>query len=141
MTIYHHLSPEEPTFLMLERDRGSSLRQGVSHQISFPTQSGLYYPCKLSHRGYRGGPRTIVTDKLRSYGVAHRKLIPEMIHSTKQCENNRAEQSHQDIRVRERVMRRFKSVGQVQRLLGTQAAVSNLFNLGSALADWSRAVA
>jgi putative transposase len=35
-------------------------------------------------------PRKIVTDKLRSYGVAHRELIPEAIHSTKQYENNRA---------------------------------------------------
>jgi putative transposase len=38
-----------------------------------------------------GEPRKIVTDKLRSYGVAHRELIPEAIHSTKQYENNRAE--------------------------------------------------
>jgi len=37
-----------------------------------------------------------VTDKLRSYGVAHRELIPETIHSTKQYENNRAEQSCMD---------------------------------------------
>ena len=35
----------------------------------------------------------IVTDKLRSYGVAHRELMPEAIHSTRQYENNRAEQS------------------------------------------------
>ena len=32
----------------------------------------------------RGEPRKIVTDKLRSYGVAYRELIPESIHSTKQ---------------------------------------------------------
>ena len=36
-------------------------------------------------------PRKIVTDKLRSYGVAHRELMPEVIYSTKQYENNRAE--------------------------------------------------
>jgi putative transposase len=101
-----------------------------------------------------------VTDKLRSYGVAHRELIPEVIHSTKQYENNRAEQSHEATRVRERGMRgpasrKFKSVKQAQRFLGAHAAVSNLFNLGrhlvraehyrdlrtSALAEWSRAVA
>jgi len=40
-------------------------------------------------------PRKIVTDKLRSYGVAHRKLIPETIHDTSQYANNRAELSHQ----------------------------------------------
>jgi len=36
-----------------------------------------------------------VTDKLRSYGVAHRELIPEKIHITTKYENNRAEQSHE----------------------------------------------
>jgi len=99
--------------------------------------------------------RKIVTDKLRSYGVAHRELIPETIHSTERYENNRAEQSHEATRVRERGMRRFKSVRQAQRFLGAHAAVSNLFNLGrhhvraqhyrdlrvSAFGEWSRAVA
>jgi len=106
-------------------------------------------------RSHGGEPRKIVTDKLRSYGVAHRELMPDVIHSTKQYENNRAEQSHEMTRVREREMRRFKSVGQAQRFLVTHAAVSNLFNLGrhlvraehyrnlrtSAFSDWSRAVA
>jgi putative transposase len=81
-------------------------------------------------RSHGGEPRKIVTDKLQSYGVAHREVIPEAIHSTEQYENNRAEQSHEATRVRERGMRKFKSVGQAQRFLGTHAAVSNLFNLG-----------
>ncbi|MFT5044685.1 MAG: putative transposase [Porticoccaceae bacterium] len=81
-------------------------------------------------RSHGSEPRRIVTEKLRSYGVAHRELIPEVIHSTKQYENNRAEQSHEATRVRERVMRRFKPVRQAQKFLGTHAAVSNLFNLG-----------
>ena len=106
-------------------------------------------------RSHGGEPRKIVTDKLRSYGVAHRELIPGTIHSTQQYENNRAEQSHESTRVRERGMRRFKSPGQAQRFLGAHAAVSNLFNLGrhlvraqhyrnlrvSAFAEWVRAVA
>ncbi len=79
---------------------------------------------------HHGEPRKIVTDKLRSYGVAHRELIPEAIHDTSQYANNRAELSHQPTRVRERCMRRFKSVGQAQRFLGVHAAVYNLFNLG-----------
>jgi putative transposase len=100
-------------------------------------------------------PRKIVTDKLRSYGVAHRDFIPGTIHSTKQYENNRAEQSNEATRVRERGMRKFKSVRQARQFLIAHAAVSNLFNLGrhlvkaqhyrilrvSALADWERAVA
>ena len=106
-------------------------------------------------RRHQGEPRKIVTDKLRGYGVAHREMIPEAIHSTKQYEKNRAEQSHEATRVRGRGMRRFKSVGQAQRFLGAHAAVSNLFNLGrhlvreehyrdlrtSAFTVWERAVA
>ncbi len=75
-------------------------------------------------------PRKIVTDKLRSYGVAHRELIPDTIHDTSQYANNRAELSHQPTRVRERGMRRFKSTSQAQRFLSTHATVYNLFNLG-----------
>ena len=75
-------------------------------------------------------PRQIVTDKLRSYGVAQRELIPETIHNTAQYANNRAELSHQPTRVRERGMRRFKSAAQAQRFLNVHAAVYNLFNLG-----------
>jgi putative transposase len=71
-----------------------------------------------------------VTDKLRSYGVAHRELMPETIHDTTRYANNRAELSHQPTRDRERGMRRFKSSQQAQRFLGVQEAVYNLFNLG-----------
>ena len=106
-------------------------------------------------RSHGGESRRIVTDKLRSYGVAHRDLISETIHSTGQYENNRAEQSHEATRVRERGMRKFKSVRQAQRFLGAQSAVANLFNLGrhlvraqhyrdlrvSAFSEWSRVVA
>lgn len=106
-------------------------------------------------RSHASEPRKIVTDKLRSYGVAHRELIPEPGHDTSQYANNRAEQSHEPTRVRERGMRRFKSVGQVQSFLGAHSAVPNLFNLvrplvsashyrnlrDSAFREWSRALA
>jgi putative transposase len=75
-------------------------------------------------------PRKIVTDQLRSYGVVHKELNPETIHETAQYANNRAEQSYEPTRVRERGMRRFKSMHQAQRFLGADAAVYNLFNLG-----------
>jgi putative transposase len=81
-------------------------------------------------RRNKGEPRKIVTDKLRSYGVAHRELIPDSIHDTSQYANNRSELSHQPTRVRERGMRKFKSITQAQRFLNTHAAVYNLFNLG-----------
>jgi putative transposase len=77
-----------------------------------------------------GEPRKVVTDKLGSYGVAHRELIPNSIHDTSRYGNNRAELSHQPTRVRERGMRRFKFMRQAQRFLGVHSAVHNLFNLG-----------
>jgi len=106
-------------------------------------------------RSAGGEPRKIVTDKLRSYPVAHREVMPEVIHVTDRYANNRAEQSHEATRVRERGMRRFKSMVQVQRFVSAHAAVSNLFNLGrhlvraeqyrnlrtSAFSEWRRAVA
>jgi len=106
-------------------------------------------------KAHRMEPRKIVTDKLRSYGVAHRELIPDTIHDTSQYANNRAELSHQPTRVRERGMRRFKSMQQAQRFLTVHAAVYNLFNLGRhlvsaknyrflrlrAFASWNYAVA
>jgi putative transposase len=81
-------------------------------------------------KSHHGEPRKIVTDKLRSYGVAHRELIPDTMHDTSQYANNRAELSHQSTRVRERGMRGFKSTQQAQRFLSVHAAVHNLFNLG-----------
>ena len=110
---------------------------------------------KRLFKSHGGEPRKIVTDKLRSYDVAHRELVPETIHDSSQYANNRAELSHQPTRVRERGMRRFKSPKQAQRFLGVHAAVHNLFNLGrhlvsaehyrdlriSALNDWRLVVA
>ncbi len=81
-------------------------------------------------KSHHGEPRKIVTDKLRSYGVAHREVMPEAIHITDQYANNRVEQSHEPTRIRERGMRRFKSSSQAQRFLGVHAAIYNLFNLG-----------
>ena len=72
---------------------------------------------------HKGQPRKIVADKLRSYNVAHRELIPKMIHDTFQYANNRAELSHEPTRIRERGMRKFKSIHQAQRFLGAYAAV------------------
>jgi putative transposase len=89
---------------------------------------GPKYAARL--KKHHDEPRKIVTDKLRSYGVAHRELIPDTIHDTSQYANNRAELSHQPTRVRERGMRRFKSVAQAQRFLAVHSAMYNLFNLG-----------
>ena len=62
-------------------------------------------------------PRVIVTDKLASYRLAHRELLPSVTHRRSKYLLNRAENSHQPTRVRERVMKRFASPGQAQRFL------------------------
>lgn len=78
----------------------------------------------------QGKPWKIVTDKMGSYPVAHKELMPDVIHDTSQYANNKAELSHQPTRVRERCMRKFKSMEHGQRFLSTHAEVYNLFNLG-----------
>jgi len=78
----------------------------------------------------QGAPWKIVTDKMGSYPVAHKELMPDVIHDTSQYANNKAELSHQPTRVREKVMRKFKSIEQGQRFLSAHAEVYNLFNIG-----------
>ena len=65
----------------------------------------------------RSVPRVIATDKLASYQLARRELLPSVTHRRSKYLNNRAENSHQPTRVRERVMIRFASPGQAQRFL------------------------
>ncbi len=74
-------------------------------------------------------PRKIALYKLGSCRVAHRGLAHDVIHDTTQYANNLSEVFHQVNRVRERVMRRFKSLSQAQRFLESHAAAYNLFNL------------
>ena len=81
-------------------------------------------------KGQGGEPRRLVTDKLRSYGAAHRTVMPSVLHDTSRYANNRAEVSHQPIRQRERQMRRFKSVAQAQRFLSAHGVILNLFRVG-----------
>ena len=81
-------------------------------------------------KGQGSKPWQLVTDKLRSYGSAHRTIMPSVEHRTAQYENNRAEVSHQPTRQRERQMRRFKSAGSAQRFLSVHGVILNLFNLG-----------
>ena len=74
-------------------------------------------------------PETIVTDKLRSYGAAIRELGRSARHEQGHRQNNRAENSHQPTRRRERKMQRFKSPRSVQRFLSAHAAVHNTFTV------------
>ena len=76
-----------------------------------------------SSSGWKGyAPRVLVTDKLGSYGVAKRALMPDVEHRKSRYLNNRAENSHRPTRRRERQMQRFKSARQAQRFLSAHAS-------------------
>src|SRR5271154_3950274 len=74
-------------------------------------------------------PTVIVTDKLRSYGAALRKIGFSGLHEQGLRANNRAENSHQPLRRRERKMQGFKSTKSAQRFVSIHAAVYNTFNV------------
>jgi putative transposase len=74
-------------------------------------------------------PRVLVTDKLASYPAAKQELMPGVEHRRHKGLNNRAENSHQPTRRRERQMKRFKSPGQAQRFLSAHDQINNLFQL------------
>jgi putative transposase len=75
----------------------------------------------------RAVPRVIVTDKLRSYGAAHREVMPSVEHRSHKGLNNRAENSHQPTRQRERAMKGFRSVGGAQQFLAAFSGISPHF--------------
>ena len=72
-------------------------------------------------------PRVIVTDKLRSYGVAQRQMLPGVEHRQSRYLNNRAENSHRPTRRRERQMQRFKSSRQAQDFLSADSFIYGHF--------------
>ena len=75
-------------------------------------------------------PRVLITGKLASYPAAKREVMPGVEHRRHKGLNNRAENSHQPTRRRERQMKRFKSAGQAQRFLSAHDQINNLFPLG-----------
>ena len=74
-------------------------------------------------------PRVMITDKLPSYGAARRDMALKVEHRRHKGLNNRAENSHQPTRRRERIMKRFKSARQAQRFLSIHDQLANLFHL------------
>src|ERR671919_1308770 len=80
-------------------------------------------------KGCQSVPRVIITDKLQSYGAAKRELLPSVEHRQHRYLNNRAENSHQPTRQRERRMQRFKSPGQAQRFLSASGPIAQPFRL------------
>jgi len=72
-------------------------------------------------------PRVIITDKLKSYGAAKHEILPGVEHRQHRYLNNRAENSHQPTRQRERRMGRFKSPGHAQRFLSAYGPIASHF--------------
>ena len=102
-----------------------------------------------------GRPRSIVTDRLRSYRAAL-KIIGNVDNQTCQRRlNNRAENSHQPFRRRERAMIKFRRAMTMQKFAAVHASIHNHFNLerhlirrdkfkherAAALAEWRQLAA
>jgi putative transposase len=81
-------------------------------------------------KGLRYISRVVITDKLKSYSAARTELLPSVEHCQQKYQNNRAENSHQPTRLRERVMRRFKSAGHAQRFLSAFGIITSHFRVG-----------
>jgi putative transposase len=89
-------------------------------------KAALKFLRKLMKR--HGRPEELVTDKLRSYGAALKDLGLQDKRVTNRSENNRAENSHQPFRRRERAMQRFRRMRSLQTFAAVHASVHNLFN-------------
>src|SRR5882762_10041054 len=81
-------------------------------------------------KGIEFVPSVIITDKLKSYSAAKAEVMPSVEHLQQKYQNNRAENSHQSTRLREKVMRRFKSAGHAQRFLSSFGLISSHFRVG-----------
>lgn len=102
-----------------------------------------------------GAPDLVVTDKLPSYKVAFRDLGMSGRQANRRWRSNRAENSHQPLRRREKIMTRFRSMRSLQKFVATQSSIHNHFKLerhlysrsefkksrAAALAEWHQHVA
>jgi len=91
-------------------------------------KAALKFPKKTMKR--YGRPEIVVTDKLRSYKAAMKVIGNEARQETGRWLNNRAENSHQPFRRRERAMAKFRSVKSLQKFVSAHASIDNHFNQG-----------
>ena len=82
-----------------------------------------------------GKPRSIVTDRLRSYGAAMNELGNASSREAGRWLNNRVENSHQPFRRRERAMQRFRRMKTLQKFASVHGTVHNHFNQERHLTD------
>ena len=81
-------------------------------------------------KGLEYVPRVLITDKLGSYAAARRRVLRSVEHRQSKYLNNRAENSHQPTRQRERAMKKFTPAGHAQRFLSAFSGISPYFRPG-----------
>jgi putative transposase len=81
-------------------------------------------------KGLQYVPRVIITDQLGSYAAAKKEILPSVKHRRDRWLNNRAENSHEPARERERRMRGFKNPGHAQRFLAVFGVIASFFRPG-----------
>jgi putative transposase len=119
----------DPGHTALSLARRGSVRRGTRHPGSgTPRCQSRQALLQVPAEGCGHAPRVIVTDKLRSYGVAKRHLLPDVEHRQSRYLNNRAENSHRPTGRRERQMQRFKSPEQGQHFLAAHAFIHGHFH-------------
>src|SRR5271156_4396108 len=116
-----HQDEWDPALLVAGRGTERSGHRYLSAAATGPLGSFAF----LSERA----PRVAITDKLRSYAAAKKLILPDVEHRQSRYLNNRAENSHQPTRVRERQMKRFKSSEQAQRFLSVFESINTPFRL------------
>jgi len=107
-----------------------SIRNGVVIDILVQPKRDRFAAMRFFRKLLRASgrrPRVIITDKLRSYGAAKRIVMPSVAHRQSRYLNNRAENSHQPTRERERRMRRFKSARHAQRFVEVHGIITSHF--------------
>ena len=103
---------------------------GIVLDVLVQSQRDRYAAQRLMRKLLRKcgrAPRVLITDKLKSYAAANKDMGLKFEHRQHKGLNNRAENSHQPTRVREKVMRRFKSARQLQQFVSVHDQVANLF--------------
>ena len=104
--------------------------QGVVGELSEISRRGVWGSSRKLLTGLEYVPRVLITDKLRSYSAARHRVLRLVEHRQSKYLNNRAENSHQPTRQRERAMKKFTSARHAQRFLSAFSGISPHFRPG-----------